>query len=1702
MRRFFDLVTRAALRFRAITIALVVIIISLGAVSATQLQQELLPPVEFPQTFILAQTSGMTSAEALQVVTLRLEEAIAQVPDVVNIESQTSSGITFFTVSNDFGLNQERLQSEIQAAIDSVWFPRRVIEPAEDVVVETFTAELLGDLSADSLVYIAERNSNFLFQLSPDVWQSLSDETVRSLLVHLANRQAETADQKSALQQLVEKQVLPQLESVDIIASVDIAGGQSLPDEDGETAELVAQDEPEEAEGESLLLQLAPEVWGVVGERFDDLDALDEAAVETLLAEDLVNIAEDSVPVLPESWQVDHFNDVTDLLEMATLTRTIAAVFNDFVETGRISGALAQTDDLTPETVTRLLEIEPGLAQYFEADQLVAMPAEVFALLPQELDLDGFSRDELAAASLARSLTNEDAERDPVDLPTAWRIQPPQLISFSFADLPLATYSVFSTGVPVVEDASTDEEVAEEPEETQTEAAETEPEDVNQTEDTATSDLDLPEGPALPQLLEVFAAFAGDDIELDTADDLITLQLPDEFADFAGASNGAGILNLLPQLGQFAGQLGAVDTGNAETDAAADAFAFGPAEIAQLTAGLVECEINLADLGVNLFNLDLANFDFDALTAGLIGCLDADTFTYIVENDPTFVSSLSPEVYQYLSPEVLAVDGISPLLGEAWTTLSAQPQFADVSLRSADDLLALGDGSASAVLDLIDEEVPERFAGYEVRLFDSLTPTVLQYLAAQEEGFYSNLIDDVLLKFSPEALASLPEEVLNDLDVELVETLQAIASGEQPSAASELASEYTSDVPPARPDAPALNPEWQTLSTFLNLELNNAYDLFRRPDPSSAGQFVNGFFNSAQGAAFAEGLLGNLSQEAFDYIVNEDPNFIGELQPRALNLLSDDVYASLPETAKERAEAGQVFVPVTQVTRTNGAPSLLVTVFKVSEANTVEAFYAVDEVIQQVNAENDNIEVEVAFEQSSFIESSITGVVREGTLGAFFAIINILIFLSGGIWGRRGRLITGAAVIVVALAFLGILFVLSGNDVNAMFAGETVLFSVLGVLGVVAGVGIMIFPGRLPYPSWRSTLVIGVSIPLSIFAALALMRWLPPFVNGIFAPMAETSAIAAFILKLAPDNLTLNIMTLSGLTVAVGRLVDDSIVVLENIFRQIQTGMDKREAVLSGVRDVSVAIFSATSIAVVVFLPLGLTGGLIAEFFLPFGLAVTYTLLSSFLTAITVVPVMAYIFISKDNVPEEAETWMQRAYVPTLKWVIDTGWRRWLVVMFAVLSVAFGGFLFSQRPAAFLPDFGEPQLSASVSLPQGTSIIQTNERVEALEQIIVDVIPEEDLSTVRTIIGGGGLDFSALLGGGGVTENIADVTVSVNSQDQLAVYAEAIVAAASDIFAEDELSVSAGTLSDGGFGGFQLVMSGADQETLAQFDQQVIDALESVEGLLDVSSNLTQTEDADSDSATIIRIRNKTSEALVDGSPAISYTGTPETQDTINLTQDALDAVAAQVDLPEGVTIGQGFDSELQTEGFAGIFVAMGIALVIVVLILVVVFGSPIYWLAVIFSVIVAPVGAAIALTISDRVLGISALIGLLMLLGLVVTNAVVLIDRVSSNRRERGMDLKDAIVEAGSRRVRPILMTALTTIIALIPLSLGLSEGAIIAAELGTVVIGGIVSSTLLTLIVVPAAYYLVTPIHDWFTRLFGRGGNSVETVAEDKQK
>ncbi|MCZ7546082.1 MAG: efflux RND transporter permease subunit [Anaerolineae bacterium] len=239
-------------------------------------------------------------------------------------------------------------------------------------------------------------------------------------------------------------------------------------------------------------------------------------------------------------------------------------------------------------------------------------------------------------------------------------------------------------------------------------------------------------------------------------------------------------------------------------------------------------------------------------------------------------------------------------------------------------------------------------------------------------------------------------------------------------------------------------------------------------------------------------------------------------------------------------------------------------------------------------------------------------------------------------------------------------------------------------------------------------------------------------------------------------------MTLSGLTVAIGRVVDDSIVVLENIYRRAHLGEDVRKAALHGTREVSIAIFASTVTTVVVFLPIGLTGGLIGAFFLPFGLAVTYALGASFVVAITAIPVLARQFLHAHDAPGheqvvegghiisdvEKRRGLLRIYTPLLEWALS---HRALVLAIAGVLFIASMALLANRPRTFIPPIGEPQVTVDVSLPQGTGIIQNNEMVREMETYFQTLKDEGIVETYQSVIGSGGASLEALVGGGGLT---------------------------------------------------------------------------------------------------------------------------------------------------------------------------------------------------------------------------------------------------------------------------------------------------------------------------------------------------------------
>jgi HAE1 family hydrophobic/amphiphilic exporter-1 len=750
-------------------------------------------------------------------------------------------------------------------------------------------------------------------------------------------------------------------------------------------------------------------------------------------------------------------------------------------------------------------------------------------------------------------------------------------------------------------------------------------------------------------------------------------------------------------------------------------------------------------------------------------------------------------------------------------------------------------------------------------------------------------------------------------------------------------------------------------------------------------------------------------------------------------------------------------VATTGYARTDGEPSLTLTVTKTSTANTVSVADSVEVTLDEIaDLHPDEIAVTVISDTSVFIEESRDGLVREGGLGALFAILTIFLFLF----------------------------------------------------------------------SLRSTLVAAISIPLSILTALVIM---------------------------SITDISLNIMTLGGLAVAVGRVVDDAIVVLENIYRHRAMGESRATAVREGPREVAGAITASTLTTVAVFLPIGFVGGIVSQFFLPFALTVTFALLASLVIALTVVPVLAYLFIDKvklavDENGEPRNSFWIRAYVPTITLALRNGWTKFAALGISAALTVMAFSLVPLIPTQFINAGSEKILAVKVIPPAGASSETVLEQAILAEEIILE---QPDVELVQTSVPGeGDIGFATLIAAfNGQPANSATITVRLDPEvdlaEQTVSLSEALEPVRTDGF-DTAISEAAGFTSNN----LNVIVSAEDPALVESASETVVDALSDNPDLINVSSDsvkaspeirvtvdpnqaiavgttaaqvagdirvalvpttattmtidetgraevvvrfppdaVTTAEDVESilvgtavrvpvgQVATVEEVEVQGSITRIDEQPAASITARITSEDTGAVSQDVqqeIDDLTASGEIPAGVSVTLAGVTEQQAEAFSGLFYSMAVAILLVYVMMVLTFNSLITPFIILLSLPLATVGAFPALVLTGRPIGISAMIGFLMLIGIVVTNAIVLLDLVERKRRA-GMPTDQALIEGGRTRVRPILMTAIATILALIPLAAGFNEGSIIAAELGTVVIGGLFSSTFLTLIVVPVVYSLV---------------------------
>jgi HAE1 family hydrophobic/amphiphilic exporter-1 len=760
--------------------------------------------------------------------------------------------------------------------------------------------------------------------------------------------------------------------------------------------------------------------------------------------------------------------------------------------------------------------------------------------------------------------------------------------------------------------------------------------------------------------------------------------------------------------------------------------------------------------------------------------------------------------------------------------------------------------------------------------------------------------------------------------------------------------------------------------------------------------------------------------------------------------------------------------PVTSISRVNGEDALTISVTKVPAANTVEVSQAVRDLLPQLEAALPGATFTIVFDQAPFIQQSIEALATEGLLGLFFAIVVVFLFLL----------------------------------------------------------------------SIRSTLVTAISIP--------------------------TSVLITF-LGLQAANYTLNIITLGALTIAIGRVVDDSIVVIENIKRHLsslagqqltpkESASARATVIVEAVREVGGAITASTLTTVAVFLPLAFVSDMTGELFRPFALTVTIALLASLLVALTIVPVLAYWFVRPPKrkvvhahaaVPEvpvagslddEPPTALQRRYLPIIAWTLKHSVATILIAVVVLLGTLPLTLLMKTN---FLGDSGQNTFTVTQTVPVGSSLdaqaAASNEVEAALDGV-------EGIQTVQLTIGSSGSSLRDAFAGGGDSAITYNITTDEDvDQEALQATVRSDLEAIPDA---GEIQVS----SSAGFGGSSDIavdVSATNQADLATAASAVLDSMQGLDAVAQATSSLSESRPyvqvsvdraaaaaaglsevavgglvsqamqpttvgsividdtnytiyiAASDPPTTqealaalaiptaagpVRLDSLATVGVVDGPASITTVRGIRTA-TVSVTPNSDDLGTAstevqtaleEVELPAGATAEVGGVVTDQADAFGQLGLAVLVAILIVYVVMVATFKSLVQPVLLLVSIPFAATGAIGLQVISGIPLGVPSIIGALMLVGIVVTNAIVLVDLVNQYRG-RGLPVREALIEGASRRLRPILMTALATIFALLPMAIGLTgHGGFISQPLAIIVIGGLVSSTLLTLIVLPVIYNL----------------------------
>ncbi|MED4268929.1 efflux RND transporter permease subunit [Geobacillus stearothermophilus] len=751
---------------------------------------------------------------------------------------------------------------------------------------------------------------------------------------------------------------------------------------------------------------------------------------------------------------------------------------------------------------------------------------------------------------------------------------------------------------------------------------------------------------------------------------------------------------------------------------------------------------------------------------------------------------------------------------------------------------------------------------------------------------------------------------------------------------------------------------------------------------------------------------------------------------------------SIPSVSLSDLAEVEVVAKAESISRTNGEPSIGVQIVKAQDANTVTVVNAVKEKIKDLEKRYDGLRIITVFDQGQPIEDSVNTMVDKAVFGALFAVIVIFLFLR----------------------------------------------------------------------NIRTTLISVVSIPLSLLIAILLLYEM---------------------------DITLNLMTLGAMTVAIGRVIDDSIVVVENIYRRMtlpDEPLTGKELIVSATKEMFIPIASSTIVTVAVFLPLGLVKGMVGELFLPFALTIVFALLASLIVAVTVVPALAH-WLFRNGVAakrvraKERKSLLASWYKTVLRWSLD---HKLIVSGAAVLLLVASLFLVPYVGVSFLPSDEQKMIVATYSPAPG----QTVDQVERIAKEVEAFFEKRDgVKNIQLSVGGGnpmnpGQDNAALfyveydpdvknfaeekekvmkaldergdkgewqsqdVSGTG-TSNVIELNVYGDQMEEI----EPIVEKVADILRDHDELTNVKTSMSARFEEYTLV---ADQKKLSEFGLTVAQIAAALSENGERQAIATVKQDGEDLNVYIATekeqyddIRDLMKKTIVspigiqvliedvaelkkghtysevqryDGRVYASVSAEVKTKDVAAVSADVQKAID-KLRVPSNVDVHMGGVTEDIEEAFTQLGLAMLAAVAIVYFVLVVTFGGGLAPFTILFSLPFTVIGALLALFIADETISISALIGMLMLIGIVVTNAIVLIDRVIHKERD-GLSTREALLEAAGTRLRPILMTAIATVGALLPLAFGMEGGALISKGLGVTVIGGLTSSTLLTLIIVPIVY------------------------------